>query len=662
MRVTCPSCHTNYNIDDKRIPPGGAKLKCAKCQNTFPIRPAAEAVPLPAADPTIPLPGAGPEEPAAWESEATRVVPMNAVPLPGEGAPPSDEGGFADADLVDSGPHARRPVAPAAPAGPGFDFEELPPAPPNLGAPPPDDFGLDFSGAEPGSAPPEAIDFSDLPSPAPAPAFELPSPSAAPPMPDFGVDFSEPPLPARAAPPADPAASMGFGEVDFGDPAPAPAVEDPLEFDPTAGEPQRDDLEADLSAPIPAAPASGPADGLEMLNFINNAARDSGAPKAAKAKRFHIRRRSGKVFGPFDEGVVVKMMEDGQLLGNEDVSTDGDSWSPMATVASFGQAIQKLMEGPGAPAAAPGAAEASGEGAKATQGAQNMDRLRQLYEGRMAGITVVNRRDASEKLRKRLPLLIGAGVAALLLITGGSFAFTSYGAFGVKKFFPAKLSTSSPQYADLQAARRGILTDTFKSYREARDLTAKILAIKEYPEVRAVWCQAVFYLQRRYAAMTAGERNQADVAIPEIKLLGVGNVETAKALAGAKLSVKQPGEAVPILLDAKSRSENDQDVELDMLLAEAYAAKGDAKSSLDVLEKVLAREKGSAKALHALGNLHQAANRAGEAVQAYEAALAATCSTRCRRWSWRRWRSWSARTSTAGTRRWRARRRTTSRC
>ena len=39
MKVSCPTCQTNYNIDDKRIPPGGAKLKCARCQNTFPIRP-----------------------------------------------------------------------------------------------------------------------------------------------------------------------------------------------------------------------------------------------------------------------------------------------------------------------------------------------------------------------------------------------------------------------------------------------------------------------------------------------------------------------------------------------------------------------------------------------------------------------------------------------
>ncbi len=57
MKVSCPSCQTNYNIDDKRIPPGGAKLKCARCQNTFPIKPG-DGVATPVALPRrgLPLP------------------------------------------------------------------------------------------------------------------------------------------------------------------------------------------------------------------------------------------------------------------------------------------------------------------------------------------------------------------------------------------------------------------------------------------------------------------------------------------------------------------------------------------------------------------------------------------------------------------------------
>src|SRR6185436_19430463 len=78
MRVSCPSCSTTYNIDDKRIPAGGAKLKCAKCQTTFPIRPGMTAAPAGA----VPLPGVSRPPPAS-----------NAVPLPGASAPQSFDSG-----------------------------------------------------------------------------------------------------------------------------------------------------------------------------------------------------------------------------------------------------------------------------------------------------------------------------------------------------------------------------------------------------------------------------------------------------------------------------------------------------------------------------------------------------------------------------------------
>src|SRR5438067_1436804 len=99
MRVSCPSCSTTYNIDDKRIPAGGAKLKCAKCQTTFPIKPgqaAADsgAVPLPGSAPApsaaVPLPGITaqkPEAPPRWDEERTRVQDFT---IPGAAMPTSD--------------------------------------------------------------------------------------------------------------------------------------------------------------------------------------------------------------------------------------------------------------------------------------------------------------------------------------------------------------------------------------------------------------------------------------------------------------------------------------------------------------------------------------------------------------------------------------------
>src|SRR5262249_46593070 len=135
---------------------------------------------------------------------------------------------------------------------------------------------------------------------------------------------------------------------------------DPLEFDPTR--PSQEDLEADLSKPLPAGVQKAE-DGLEVLGFLDEAAKEI-RPRSGRVTRYHVRRRSGKVFGPFEPGVIVKMLEDGQLLGSEEVSTDGDTWSGLAAIPAFGQAMQRLVTAPSPPptvtarpASAPPAAE-----------------------------------------------------------------------------------------------------------------------------------------------------------------------------------------------------------------------------------------------------------------------------------------------------------------
>jgi predicted Zn finger-like uncharacterized protein len=745
MKVSCPSCQTNYNIDDKRIPPGGAKLKCARCQNTFPIKasePVAEtapaAVPLPAptvpqtdpfgaqddfqrpsqaeatrvvalpvpsaayrdeappaAEEAIPLPGAAPSmDHAGYDVNASTDPAGGAIPLPGAsdpyasgaqmaeavplpGASDGYPGHFDDqaADPYAADPYAAAPQADAfapPPAGdpyasPGADDSfsashqpntaqedafGLPPPPAGdpyatagaddpFGLPPPpaapeaDPFGLpppaadayatagadDPFGLPPPPAAPEADDpFALPPPPAAEPyaaaggddPFGLPpptdldfsDPAAAPPSTvDVGLDFSEPP----------PAAPMGFAES---------SVPDALEFNPSAPSSPGGD---DLSAPPP---APGTADGLEMLSFIDDAAKNSGANKSqANAHRFHVRRRSGKVFGPFEEGVVVKMLEDGQLLGNEDVSNDGDTWTPIGTVPAFATAIQKLMEGPGTPTAAAPSVPGAEPSSKAGQpSGANMEKLQQMYGGRMAPVAVKDSTSKLElvlaQLKRRLPVVIAATAVLLVLTVGLSFSTTRYGAFGLKKFFPAQVDDPT----DVEAARKALLQDTFQSYKQAHTLTGRLLAADEYPEVRAIWCQAVFHLQRRYSAADSADlaRCRSEEEAASLELLGEKNVEYIKYLAGSALVAGDPNTAIQLVQDAWSRDSNQGDVELGLLLAEAQTfQKKDNAAALETLKRVLQTQPNSARAHHALGNIYQAGGKAEEAAKAYEAALKA---------------------------------------
>jgi len=590
----------------------------------------------------VPLPGGGGD---SMEFDPTA---SGAVPLPGgEGfdpamgdgfdfseapeAPPSEpvSGGF-DFDAAPAAPPPvsggfdfAAPAEPPAAAPAGFDFDAPPaPAPVSGGfdfdappAPAPAAGGFDFDAAPPPAGPPGGFSF-DAPPPAAAPgAFDFGSPPAAAPG---AFDFGAPP-----PPPAAPPASMGFGEVDFGGGG-------DLEFDPTggAGAPPPpapsgnkgpvDDLEADLSAPLPQSSApAGPADGLEMLSFIDKTAQEAGAKpdELMSVRRFHVKRRSGKIFGPFEEAVIVKMLEDGQLLGNEEVSIDAENWQAIGTEPAFQAVIARLMEAPSRTQTQMGLPQVDERG-------PSMDRLKQLYEGRMAAVAVVQSKEPVP-LKKRLPLIIAGVLAATVLVTGVVLGLaTPYGFFALKLLFPAKVRPDTREFGYLQVARKGFMQDTWKSYKLAKDSANQALAIKDYPEARAVWCQAVFYLDRKFGKADPAELAQAEAELVNVALLGEKNIEVLKTQASAALSKKDADGALATIADAVARDETG-DLELLFLRSEAYLLKKQPAQARAEFEAILKKDPRSAKALHGLGVLHKAQNEINEAAGRLSEALEA---------------------------------------
>ena len=47
MNIRCPQCQTNFRVNPERIPPGGARARCARCGATFQVQ--ARGAPAPAA-------------------------------------------------------------------------------------------------------------------------------------------------------------------------------------------------------------------------------------------------------------------------------------------------------------------------------------------------------------------------------------------------------------------------------------------------------------------------------------------------------------------------------------------------------------------------------------------------------------------------------------
>ncbi len=653
MRLTCPSCQTNYSVDDQRIPAGGAKLKCAKCQAMFAVHPQASApalvaVPLPdaaaavaqAMRTSIPLPGAARAPIGYVPSNGTTATALpgrnsgrvanfernleSAVPLPGErGAGTESKPAIplpgATWDDGKSREFSQPLLTPAAKPGPiqlpGF-------------GPVASDLDVGFADAELIEPPPETT--APLSSTVPLPGAGLPAaPSAIP-------DRLEP-LPSSAAAGIAPeVTSQDSGELnfDFGDSAEpvgrepahprAADVPQPVAVPRGAEASVVVELESDGAGPSEEVEfdisedslAQSTPEQLEELSFVDSSA----AQPASKSPdtRYYVRRKTGKVFGPFDEAVIVKWLQAGQMSGTEEISTDKETWSPLASVPRFQEAIEKLLEAPPEPPA-----RASPIAPQWPEAADATDRLKRLYEGRMAAVSVVRRRSLFDGLGKKVPMLIGAGGLLLLVAAGFALGFTQYGVFGVRKLLPARIADGSPQFSMLQDARKALLADTFKSYQDANQLAATVLRVREYPEARAVWCQSVFYLQRRYGAAKPADVARANSALEEIKALGQRNIEVVKAAAGAALAASRPRDVLGLLQEAASRSENDGDLEVSFLLAEAYSFQGQPKLATETLTKVLSVKRASAKALHALGNLYQGSNEAEKAAQAYSQALRA---------------------------------------
>jgi predicted Zn finger-like uncharacterized protein len=104
MRVACPHCQARYNLDERKLPAGGAKVKCPKCQGTIVVRPPA------AEDGAVALPAPGAQAPAGRGG----AVPLP-TPAPSPGGPPVL---FHGAPAIAPGPPTLAPPAPPAPGAP----------------------------------------------------------------------------------------------------------------------------------------------------------------------------------------------------------------------------------------------------------------------------------------------------------------------------------------------------------------------------------------------------------------------------------------------------------------------------------------------------------------------------------------------------------------
>ncbi len=183
LKVECESCKAPYQVDERRVPLTGLKMRCPKCGHTFLVTDPSKAAPAKGAVPSkakATMVGFGPGKGGA------AAPPPGRPPMP---TPVEDEPAL---PAVRGAPPKIAPIAKPPPARRG--------APPPVALPALDDLDLPALAGDVG-----------LPAPANRAAPPARKPPGPPPPVDLGLDVD---LPAVVAPPPR-AATAAFGDIDL---------------------------------------------------------------------------------------------------------------------------------------------------------------------------------------------------------------------------------------------------------------------------------------------------------------------------------------------------------------------------------------------------------------------------------------------------------------
>ncbi len=505
MQITCPSCSAQYSVNEARIPPQGVSIKCPKCERSFTVQAPAAAggVPLPGAGAGVPLPGGGgggvPLPGGGGGGVPLPGAGMGGVPLPGGGGGvPLPGGGAGGVPLPGAGGAVPLPGGGGAVPLPGGGGAV--PLPGGGGAVPLPGGG----GAVPlpggGGAVPLPGGGGGVPLPGVGASVPLPGGGGANPFAQSGGNpFAAAPAPAPAPKPPGQAASLSdiFGDVSgpsSGDSAPAHPFHGDNSFIVSGG--------SDAIA-ASGAPAAVPSGGDGLLDFMTN----RGGPGAGP-QMFRIKKRSGQIIGPFDEATVLAMFQRQELAGNEEASSDGNTWRPLGQIPAFKETIQRAMAAALSGLDLPGLRNSTD--LPGLRGSTDLPGLRDADAGVMpfgggppppgataeeiaqyatASSGALHPAIIARRRRKRV-LRMAAGLLLLVVVAAGAALefVTPFGAFGWRKVVelvngppPETLEKKAPPpLPELPEptvpASQLLALDTYVAYRQGSEQQAKIVS------------------------------------------------------------------------------------------------------------------------------------------------------------------------------------------
>jgi cellulose synthase operon protein C len=368
------------------------------------------------------------------------------------------------------------------------------------------------------------------------------------------------------------------------------------------------------TTPMPTPGAEG-----QIFDFID---REIGGESTAQEEgpaRYRIRRKSGKVFGPFDRDTVNKMLAEHQLMGNEEASTDGHTFKPLGAFEEFAETIRLLMEEPASAISQPAPPSSS------------VSAVEDDIEVRDAGMAPKGLDFAEppqeKKKRSGLGLMLGLVFLILVVVAGVGLGFTKYGFFGFKLISGSTEGTKKQDgdrdvppdrgVAGMSQARQLFFEDTHAGYIALiHSLEKKMKDGDETQEDLYLLGLSYASMLRNYGAneIYLGRGRKVQELMKEEDADGP---ETRKVEA-AFLILTDPGKAISTLAPLAKKDSRDKEAFYLTGWAMAYQKKWrEAAQSFDQATVI---DPDFAKAYHALGDIQSLQGDFENALLFYEKA------------------------------------------
>lgn len=629
FKVECEGCQAPYQVDERRVPPSGLKMRCPKCGTTFVVHPP-EGGQLPAPDASVGS-KAGPS-PARRTLQHTPVPPpMPTAPAPAarnkrtmlgiglgdiEGAPT----GAAPPPLAPPrSPADRRPTGSFSPELDDLDLPEV--AGPGIDSP------LGLGGDPPLPAAERQSLFGQRTSQLPPPldfASDLPAPASAAPSDPFGDEF----------------------DLSFGDDLPAPFADLPAVGEaadlpalggelPSIGEPGLPALGGELPAiappPLPTAATGLPsvqatssalpttADGFGEVDLPLVASRSSLPPEPPS--------EASEFTAALDDLAAHDFSADhshaGPMSWEEELGVDEDQSSVTREAGggtAFGEVdlLGGLDDGPSVQSAL------STEGPPEASATSMSGEIQAVFPtapaipfGEKAGVEAPFL-ELPRKVSRRVQ--VGAVLVSLLLVGGGALEFTSLGAFGRHAVMGM---LNKEKYALLLAgsmasARQALSHDTFGDAKEA--LAALDAAHAESPRAPGLLAYGAFV---GYVAELRFGRDSAIHAHAKQQLSDVPFDET-----GRPIELAHPARAAVEGQLPRARQQVEAVLHRDPSDADALVLAGeiellakDHAKAVEAWERAVEGDSGSARSVFGLARAHFAAGDEAAAIEQADRAL-----------------------------------------